>query len=650
MASLNPGVLVKLLQNMDSGKESVFGEHRSALLQVTSIIPALTGGKLWPNQGFYVKVSDSSHAIYVSLPQECDEMILSDKLRLGQFIYVQKLEHALPVPILRGLKLVPGRHPCIGSPEDLVSVTNSLGFISPLHDLDLGTEKSNGVVKKPLEKTHSLSASMTSVNDQSAKRDLNFRSTPTSPINFFNKKCEVEEKTSHVLKELAKISIACVDEDTDFDSSRSSSFSRPKAARRSWDERGATTAGLKKRSNPQAAVRRDTKPLAHSQSAHIPPCQFVLKDRCISKDDNSNYMLARKSEMEHAAKVAINSTKRKISAINKTSGEGTCAAMPLSLASGAYNDRKWAENGVLWASLSPSLVKLGKEALRHRDAALLAAVEALQEAAAAERLIQCLSIYSELHSNKDDDPQMIVNRFLNLHDDMAQATAIAKSLVKIRPLRTPDSDSISSGSLKEAVKNTLERKKRAASWVKAAVASDLSPFPCTTKPITGSAEATATQRKVGAITYCRKLNGSCVISKQRKKGENLEWVKGSGPLVAADLANTLQGECKKWFLGYVEKFLDDVKSKTLYTATDRQIAGVLCQIKRVDNWLGGNARRNGSSPRNGCNLSQEEELEVCARARKKIYSILLKHVECAANALELSATATGFVAEEREDG
>ncbi|CAF1921301.1 unnamed protein product [Brassica oleracea var. botrytis] len=42
----------------------------------------LAGGELFPNQGFYLKVSDASHTTYVSLPDEHDDLILSDKLHL----------------------------------------------------------------------------------------------------------------------------------------------------------------------------------------------------------------------------------------------------------------------------------------------------------------------------------------------------------------------------------------------------------------------------------------------------------------------------------------------------------------------------------------------------------------------------------------
>lgn len=128
MATLVPGVLLKLLQHMNTDVK-VAGEHRSSLLQVVSIVPALAAGELFPNQGFYLKVSDSSHATYVSLPDEDDDLILSDKIQLGQFIHVERLEAASPVPILRGGRPIPGRHPCVGTPEDIVA-THSLGFLN----------------------------------------------------------------------------------------------------------------------------------------------------------------------------------------------------------------------------------------------------------------------------------------------------------------------------------------------------------------------------------------------------------------------------------------------------------------------------------------------------------------------------------------
>lgn len=121
MASLIPGVLLKLLQSMNSNVK-VRGEYRSVLLQVISIVPALSGSELWPNQGFFLKVSDSSHSTYVSLSKQDNELILNNNLQLGQFFYVDKMEAGTPVPVLVGIRPVPGRQPFVGTPKDLMQM------------------------------------------------------------------------------------------------------------------------------------------------------------------------------------------------------------------------------------------------------------------------------------------------------------------------------------------------------------------------------------------------------------------------------------------------------------------------------------------------------------------------------------------------
>lgn len=122
MAALAPGILLKLLNGMNTGVKPT-GEHRSSLLQVTDIVPAdLDEKNLLPKHGFYIKVSDSSHSVYVSLPFEQDDLVMSNKMQLGQFIYVDRLEPGSPVPIVKGAKPLPGRHPLVGTPEPLMGL------------------------------------------------------------------------------------------------------------------------------------------------------------------------------------------------------------------------------------------------------------------------------------------------------------------------------------------------------------------------------------------------------------------------------------------------------------------------------------------------------------------------------------------------
>lgn len=192
MANLVPGVLLKLLQHMNTDVK-VAGEHRSSLLQVVSIVPALAGGELFPNQGFYLKVSDSSHATYVSLPDEHDDLILSDKIQLGQFIHVERLESASPVPILRGVRPVPGRHPCVGSPEDIVA-THSLGFLNNNHNSSSGS-KHVEKVKSPKKRV--LGSSNVGEKEKSPGVRLNGN---------MNKEDLLEKKTSTLTRSKSQLS------------------------------------------------------------------------------------------------------------------------------------------------------------------------------------------------------------------------------------------------------------------------------------------------------------------------------------------------------------------------------------------------------------------------------------------------------------
>lgn len=128
MSSLTPGILLKLLEHIGSDAK-VAGAHRSAFLQVVGIVPAIAeSDHLWPRHGFYLKVSDSSHCTYMSLAEEHDDLILSNKLQLGQLIQVDKLEPGSPVPILANVCPVSGKHPFVGTPQE-ISLSDSCDFL-----------------------------------------------------------------------------------------------------------------------------------------------------------------------------------------------------------------------------------------------------------------------------------------------------------------------------------------------------------------------------------------------------------------------------------------------------------------------------------------------------------------------------------------
>ncbi|KAM1863034.1 hypothetical protein ACFX14_003426 [Malus domestica] len=82
MSTLGSCVLLKLVEEMGS-HEKFLSDQKPVLLQIRSIILVLAEGDLWPNQGFYLKILDSMHAMFASLPQEQDDMVLYNQLQLG---------------------------------------------------------------------------------------------------------------------------------------------------------------------------------------------------------------------------------------------------------------------------------------------------------------------------------------------------------------------------------------------------------------------------------------------------------------------------------------------------------------------------------------------------------------------------------------
>ncbi|KAJ9189020.1 hypothetical protein P3X46_000362 [Hevea brasiliensis] len=720
MGNLVPGVLLKLLRHMNTDIK-VAGEHRSSLLQVVSIVPALAGGELFPNQGFYLKVSDSSHATYVSLPDEHDDLILSDKIQLGQFIHVERLESASPVPILRGVRPVPGRHPCIGSPEDIVA-TRSLGFLNNNNHNSSSGSKHLEKVKSPkkrflgssnvgekekparvrlngnankedlsVKKTSSLSRTKSQLSKPTPNLDLkkeilakskssSSRSIPSSPTSCYSLPTSFE-KFANGVKQQAKIkgsekgsTKSRVVEKLSSVRGASPNAKRvpviknivqgielgAKALRKSWEGNMEVKHG---ENSKLRAAKYDPKPEARSISA---PRKSMSTDRLASKEDNKTQLSAKSSKEENrnpksTKKVTANgnlddqekSNKLRASIGKKSSGNNN--GLPGNLVKVSVNSRKLTEGSVSWSSLPSSVAKLGKEVTKHRDAAQTAAIEAIQEASVAESLLQCLSIYSDLTSSaKEDNPQPAVEQFLTLHASLNNARMVADSLSKIITVdSSPDSGDNPS---EEVLKVTSERRKHAASWVQAALATNLSSFSVFTKETTSAPTqgqktyssnqpvlvlenssknaSTKTQGKtrpsvgsklVATGAFRKSGDGSAIIQKMPPQPPP-EWIRGSGLDEAVDLAEMLQVESQDWFLGFVERFLDaDVDSSTL--SDNSQIAGMLTQLKSVNDWLDGigSSKEEGQTPHFSSGTVD--------RLRKKIYEYLLTHVESAAAAL-----------------
>ena len=138
MATLTPGVLLKLLQCKNTD-DRIAGDHRSPVLQVTAVVPALTASTsdslLLLSNGFLLNLSDGRHSTYVQLPPtDADALLVAARPHLvGHLIHLNRLRFACPVPRALGLRLVPSSRalPCAATPEPLVArpATCARGYV-----------------------------------------------------------------------------------------------------------------------------------------------------------------------------------------------------------------------------------------------------------------------------------------------------------------------------------------------------------------------------------------------------------------------------------------------------------------------------------------------------------------------------------------
>ncbi|KAE9600405.1 hypothetical protein Lal_00046217 [Lupinus albus] len=758
MINLVPGVLLKLLQHMNTDM-NVSGEHRSSLLQIVSIVPALAGGELFPNQGFYLKVSDSSHATFVSLLNEDVDLILSDEIRLGQFVFVDRLEPASPVPILHGVRPVPGRHPCVGTPEDIVA-THSFGFFDNnntdndnndrngnmnrdsvssgsinmdrskppmkvvgyrgvigekekgkkvIKSVNVGdrdaakeeqSEKKSSVLgrlkSQPTRAGLALKAILKKEKDQSLVQSRStsswstsippsprsFCSLPSSFDKFANGVKGVDKLTGKV-KGVDKLTgkVGVVDTrkavHAASPSARKIGVGNPvknlvqgiesgaKAMRKSW-EGSMEVRSTREPSKQRPATKYDPNPNVLS----VTRTRRFSSERLFFKEENRIKASIKQCKEEHKTQMSVkkatvngttvdheNSNKQRTS-VGKKSPECSNNGFPGNLVKVSLSNRKVTDASVQWASLPSSISKLGKEIMKQRDAAQMAAAEAMQEAVAADSLLQCLIEYSELSSSaKEQNPQPAVEQFLSLNARLNSIKMIAESL--IQDSSSPDSES---STIEEAREVKTERRKHAASWVQAALATNLSPFSVfTEEPQSSRLPASSNSQNQKTIqgsqhmlilhnssedvsskaplktrlsansklaTQGRPPSGALANRHKQQVQPLPEWIKGNGLYEVLNLVEMLQLQSRDWFLGFVERFLDTDGDTAL--SDNSKIAGMLTQLKSVNDWLDEIGSSKGDEEESSRISSQTINL-----LRNKIYEYLLTHVESAAAALSV---------------
>eukprot|EP00249_Psilotum_nudum_P014091 c24661_g1_i1 orf=493-3108(-) len=862
MATLTPGVLLKLIQHMNSDVK-VAGEHRSILLQVIGIVPALAGSELWPNHGFYLKVSDSSHSTYVSLAEEHDDLILSDKLQLGQFIYVDRLKPGSPVPLLGGVRPLPGRHPCVGTPEDLVTTLipafqkgQAVPSGSNSYHISL-TKASSRKFDSSLVRSGHISPDSTSSHKHMDSHSSSVVDSCTPRLGQIRLSCEASEQTSALTAESSALKFNGKPRPRPFSSenpglhdseihsqtkgpvAKSKVFqelscaSRPSTRVRSVPSSPVGSIYLTDKGSPKAKGQPAQKAVTKNRVGCPEERKVPYKDvsvpgscrhqlcptthrtssvrkvsRISTADDSKPFSLGnsatnalkvvdlfavnakslRKSwegsvgfkevkekfgsktgkiDSKTAVRASVSLPRRlsdsNLQKLQETSSvpQKTVAAktvvkerhstqlkktspsedsrLSTNFIKATVNSKKWTDGSVSWDCLPSSLLTLGKEAMKWRDSATLAAAAALTDASAAESVIRSLSMFAELISSaKLESSQNLVEEFLDLHETLVHAAAVVGALASLENY-AKDGDVVESSShvLDEARNISAEKTKRANLWVGAALSTDLAHFSLLSKqlgnttvkasamketskvPIGGnqtmivldrpttSQTGTRQQQSIapsfvssikkvprptlaaspsrGPVTLSavvqsrnenkhsndgcepklssllkgtlshtqRTANGNATKSNNTKPATKvgqeastqslpivIDWVKGSGLQEAAELAKLLQSEARTWFLKIAEGALDScfhaendaegaagvLMAKVSTQQDNSQVAGMLSQLKRVNDWLD----QVGAGMEAGVDT---ELAATLARLKQKIYGYLLQHVESAAVAL-----------------
>ncbi|XWS22584.1 hypothetical protein CRYUN_Cryun29cG0048900 [Craigia yunnanensis] len=541
MATLAPGILLKLLNGMNTGVKPA-SEHRSSLLQVTDIVPAdLDEKNLWPKHGFYIKVSDSSHSVYVSLPSDQDDFVLSNKMQLGQFIHVDRLEPGSPVPVVKGAKPLPGRHPLVGTPEPLIGLRRK-------------GEKSEQKQDSKLHRRGSWRRGPNGTDEISSPLVLK-----PVPLDF-DQCTPVKDRSNSERTLMMSPMIRRIGKDGNASVGVRCSFGGGLLAKM-MDTKGESPALLRKSCvAPCSASKFPRSKSVCDRKPRIPICPLNSAEKKSSTPPPS----LRRGRVV-AASLNMGGD------VQNSSNPSVTAQQPES----QFDNNSAFDNSKSQPMTLPGkLGMLGKEAVQQRETAQKIALQALRDASATESLVRSLKIFSNLSkSAKPDVPAVCFGQFLEFHAQIVQAV---NDIVSIQAAATSATEMAQNSKaeqkdkqgedepamLHEIVHNSIEQSRNtelSSSKRRAALYKSIAAFPERSE---------------------QKLHPEAV-------GENDENKK---PL-SSSLSNTIklgkqiETEAGNWFMDFLEKALEIgmKKSKGIANGDTKKVPQPL--ILKVINWV-----------------------------------------------------------------
>ncbi|XP_004489847.1 uncharacterized protein [Cicer arietinum] len=544
MATLAPGILIKLLNAINTGVKPT-SEHRNSLLQVTDIVPAdLDEKSLIPKQGFYIKVSDSSHSIYVTLPSDQHDFVLSNKMQLGQFIYVDRLEPGSPVPVLKGAKPLPGRHPFVGTPEPLLGLRDKAqAQAQQFKPSSVSKRGSWGTGKK--KKFND--------NDDGDGGDF-FDSSPMvfKPVNLdFDQCTPIRGRNNGIGKE--RTPVRC--------SVGGGLFGKMS------DVRGESPALLRKSCVVSSSNSKITRSRSVSDRENRIP---ITPFKSAEKKGGTPPPQLRHARVANSGSVigGGDAHKEDSSVISQQKSQSTTNS--------AFDD---CNNLSLPMNLPAKLSSLGKEAVQQREVAQKIALQALRDASATETVVRSLKMFSNLSKlARADAPATCFERFLEFHNDIVQAVSAMMSMQAATSASelASKSDKLAEEEqpqvLHEVMQNSMDQSENSESNI-------------------SKRRCPSYKAKMGKLMRSSSTNQKEV---SEKKNSNLEPIvendENKKP-VSCSLSNTIklgkqiETEAGNWFMEFIEKALEAGLKKTKEASIGdvRKVPQSL--ILKVMNWV-----------------------------------------------------------------
>ncbi|XP_061985662.1 uncharacterized protein LOC133704736 isoform X2 [Populus nigra] len=487
----------------------------------------------------------------------------SDKMQLGQFIYVDRLEPGSPVPVVKGAKPLPGRHPLLGTPEPLMGLRGK------------GERRSE---QKP-------------PNGQrrgSWETGQNGADGVSSPMVLKPVPLDFDQCTP--LKQ--RLAVSCV-----------KSVSPMVRGRIAKD--GGTNGVIRCSFAGGGSLAKMVDTKGESPA--------LLRKSCIASSANSKFRRS-KSVCEREARIPISPGKssekksstpppslrnaRAVASLRMGEAQNSSNLKAISeMKSQPGNSASDSSTG-LSMSLPGKLNVLGKEAVQQRDAAQKIALQALRDASATETLVRSLKMFSNLSkSARPEAPAACFDQFLEFHLHIAravtdmvsiQAATSAAEIAQDTNIKQCEDSSIlheiGNNSMDQCGNSELNSSKR-----RTALYKSIASFPERSsdqrmnfeKLLRSNSNQKASSERKGPLTPQGKLLPKATIENDENKRP-----------ASCNLSNTIrlgkqiENEAGNWFMDFLEKALGTGMKKSKGTTADEDAKKVpQSLLLKVINWV-----------------------------------------------------------------